>query len=201
MDFIQSSFAHLFKAALLLCVEEREGRLYFPASLPQTLAAESPLRQRGWARSSKVSSSISLLTSSRQHRKGFHQPLTSLLVLPYSCVHCNFCACSTSFYCHHLPLWQHNPQICYFGYSSIPLGTSVPSMTMLLQSRDPKGRRCVNRHCWEQAVCPTIWQYTCLLIPTLACGRRQSSRFLYTGKSYIAGFVLFTLFCSPACLE
>lgn len=30
---------------------------------------------------------------------------------------------------------------------------------------------------------------------------QQGRSFLYVGKSYIPCFVLFTLFCSPACLE
>lgn len=116
----------------------------------QTLAAESPVRQRGDLEAAGlVYVKPANLESPTQERIP-----PALYFFARITVHRHFCAYSTSFYFFHFPCGQHNPQICHFGYSRIPLG--MPSMTMLLQSRDPRGRYCANsyRHCWEQRCVP-----------------------------------------------
>lgn len=129
VDFSQSSFP-------ICCLrqhsssawEGREGGLYFPASLPQTLAAESPVRQREWSRSNRVSKCKACQPRVTSTEKGSTSPL---LLCSY---YCTFVYIVTSvpiasaFIAIAFPWGQHNSQICYLGYSSIPLGTLLPSI-------------------------------------------------------------------------
>lgn len=136
--------------------EEREGGLCFPALLPQTLAAENPVRQRGWSKRSRVSRGKACQPRVTSTWKDSTSPL--LLCLYYRTV--VYAVTSVpivpAFIAITFPCGQHNLQICCFGYSSISLGTSMPSMTVLLQRRDPRGKCCVSsyRHCWEQQCIP-----------------------------------------------
>lgn len=99
---------------------------------------------------------------------------------------------------------QHSLQIYSFGYSSITLGTSVPNTTVLLQSSDPAGTYCgrFTGFTESNSVSHNLIHMPDFSHAGLEKEAEQPGRsFFYAGKSYIPCFVLFTLFCSPACLE
>lgn len=191
MGFTQSSFAHLLLRQHSSSVwEEREGELYFPASLPQTLAAESPVRHR----SDLEAAGLADVRPANLESPAQERIPPAFYFFARITVHRDFCAYSTSFYCHHFPRGQHNPQICYFGYSRIPLG--MPSMTKLLQSRDPRGRYCANsyRHCWEQQCVPQPANTHACLFPGRLADEGRTADFSALANPTIACFVLFTFF-------